>query len=193
VALRRQPLQPPDLDLFLHQLAGKVAVAGHEHGLRHAQVLDGHQEQPVQLAIALVGKAQRQTDLLADLGRQPLVDDVADMFEVDDIIQDGDGLPPLGLAGIAAQPRQEQLDLLLHAVDALLQHGDLGQRRVVAARECGAGLLQHALDHVADGQRRPAGARQRNGRGFQRVPVQLRQADLRRLLDLGQKPARSAG
>ena len=103
VALRRLAFEIPDLDLLLHHLAGQVTIAGHEDGLRDAKCLLGHQEHGVQFLIPGVREAQPQADLPAHPGRQPLFDDVADMFQVDHIVEDRDGPTAVILIGVATQ------------------------------------------------------------------------------------------
>nr|WP_255522228.1 hypothetical protein [Paracoccus sp. NBH48] len=90
----------------------------------------------------------------------------------DDVIQDVDGLPTLGLGRVAGQARQIVLDLLLSPVDLILNRADLGQGGGIVLAERRAGLGQHPLDAVADVQNLAPGAGQGQGRRVQNLRIQ---------------------
>lgn len=83
-------LQPADIDLHLHKLAGEIEIAGDEDSLGDAQIVDRHAEELMQLLITVVREGQALADLLCHLFGQALFDDVADMLEVDGIVDDDD-------------------------------------------------------------------------------------------------------
>ena len=70
------------------------------------------------------------------------------MFQVDDVIQDGDGAAAFPFGGLAAQAGKIGLDLLLAAIDAAFQFRDLGQGGgiVLAERRAADGVSPRGVD-----------------------------------------------
>ena len=91
-------LHAAHLDLHFHHLLGELEVAGDEDGLGDAQVVDRQMEELLQLFVAVLGEFQPERSLLGDLRQQSLLDDVADMLEVDRVIDDDDRAAAVFLA-----------------------------------------------------------------------------------------------
>ena len=129
VALRRQA-QPPDFDLFSIncRARSRSRVMNTVCATRFPIVIRNNS---CQVAIAPSEKQTGRPSLIP--GASPF-DDVADMFEIDDIVEDGNGLPPLALARIATQTGQGTAsNLCCMRVDALPAR----RPRPGARRRCG--------------------------------------------------------
>ncbi len=119
-------------------------------------------------------KLEPALDLLGREFAQILVDDVADMLEVDG---EGDDLHrPLSLALVetaAGQFCDIELDRLVEAVDAVVHLRDLVDQRAVVGHHRRHHLAQHDLDVVAHVQRLARGVRQRQRGRLQRAFVEI--------------------
>ena len=136
--------------LFGQQLARLVDVAGHEDAECDPQQIHRALVEGRKLLGALGRELEAALDLLGRELAQILVDDVADMFEVDG--KGNDLHRPLSLALVEAAAGQLgdiELDRLVEAVDAVVHPRDLVDQRAVVGHHRRHHFAQHDLDVIA--------------------------------------------
>ena len=120
-------LQIPHAVLLRQQRAGRMQVAHHEHARRQMQIVQQVLMHVRDFLQALRREAQPLLDLLGGDLAQALVQDVADVLEVDREGEDVRAAPGVGLAQalLAADRGQMQLDGVVQRVERVVHGGSL--------------------------------------------------------------------
>ena len=93
-----------------------------------------------------------------------LIDNVADMFEVDGERDDLHGAPPILIVeALAGHSGYIELDRLIQAINDVVHARDLGNEPAVVGHQRRHRLSQHVLDDITQVQRFPGCAGQRDG------------------------------
>ena len=126
---------------------------------------------------------------------QILVDDVADMLEIDGERHDLHGAAALALVErVARELGDVELDRLVEPVDDIVQARHVAGELAVVGHQRGHDLAQHGLDGVAHAQRLARGIGERERRVFQRRFVEIaRHRSVGRLLFLRQQAHQQPG
>src|SRR5215813_399048 len=163
---------------LIQHLLRQGAVVRRKGGDRALEVLGHHPVELLDLGPAGVRESAGLVELLAPELHQVLVDDVADVLEIADHRDEPDLLAgKVRPHRVAAQARQEQLDLALQKVDLVVALLDVLEQFVVAAGEDDGHVAQHPLHHVGHPQRLAGGLAQRQRGLVERALVQVLRAE----------------
>lgn len=150
MALGRGQFSRAQSRLLRDQLPGDLDVARHEHAEREFEVAHDLLMEGLQLRRALFRESEVPFDLLLSKLHQILVDNVADVLQVDRERDDLHGtLTVPFVQTLAGEPCHIELDRLIELVDRVVHPADLGDKAAIVGHQCRHGLTQHGFDDVA--------------------------------------------
>ena len=154
--------------------AGGFHVAAHEDAERGLQALADALVEGGQLGGAFGGELIIAFDFLRRQLAQVLVDDVADVLEIDGERHDLHGAMALALVeAVAGELGDVELDRFVERVDDVVAPRHVAGELAVVGHQRGHDVAQHGLDRVAHAQRLARGIGERQRRRFQRGFVEI--------------------